>query len=122
MAETIDELLREYVEKVLFHSNADSSDPKQTKAINKAADRMIEIAELVASKNGTSDFVQLLNHQEKAVRSWAAFHVIERMNPDQETINKALGEIKSIAKSDSMEAFGAELWLKDWNRKNSTNP
>lgn len=116
--ETIEELLRQYVDRALFHSNADSFDPKQVKAINKAADKMLEIAELVASKNGTKDFARLLNHPEQAVRSWASFNVIERMNPDQETIKKALEEIKTISKSHSINAFGAELWLKDWNSKN----
>jgi len=40
------------------------------------------------------------------------------MNPNQETVNKALEEIRKIAKSDSLDAFGAELWLNNWNDKN----
>ena len=112
------ELTKEYIELAKFHSSVDSFDLANTKKINKAANRMIEIAELVALQHGTEKFAELLDHEEVGVRTWASFNLIERMNPNQETVNKALEEIRKIAKSDSLDAFGAELWLKNWNAKN----
>jgi len=114
----ISELINEYIQQAIFHSSSDSFDPKLTKKINKAADRMIEIAEMISNQNGTDEFSNLLDHPESGVRTWASFNIIERMNPNQSSISKAIMNIEELAKSDSVDAFGAELWLKDWKNKN----
>ena len=115
------QLIEEYIDLAIFHSSSDPENPKNVPGINKAAKRLIAIAEQVSKQHGTDEFAVLLDHKEHGVRNWAAFNLIERMSPSRETVKKALTNIELLSKSEHIDAMGARLWLKNWRKKKTAD-
>ena len=114
----INKLIEEYIEMATFHGFASSFDQAEVKKINKAANTMLKIAEVIDAMSGTQVFSKLLEHPNSSVRSWCAFNLIERVHSDTKTTKRALDVIKELANSDSVDAYGAELWLKQYEKTN----
>jgi hypothetical protein len=111
------QLIQEYVDLAVFHGSANSLGSVEVETLNKAAKRMLKIAEKVSGLSGTQEFSKLLEHPNFSVRSWAAFNLIERMDSDQTVIDRALAVIRKVAKSETVTAIGAELWLQNYEQQ-----
>jgi hypothetical protein len=86
--------------------------------VNRAADRLREIAIEEAVEDPTGSSFAILLHDEIAnVRLWAAHHFLELFNKRslQET-TAALNIIEVAARGDSAAALGERMWLEEWRR------
>jgi hypothetical protein len=111
-------VIDEYVSLAEQHSSMDSFDPSTTKKMNRIANKILKLADKIYQTGGQDEFKKVLKHENRGVRTWGAFNFIERMKSDQETLKEALDIIEEISKSESIDAPGAELWLKNWNKEN----
>lgn len=60
-------------------------------------------------------FYQLLFDENLSVRMWAAHHILEVMNYNDELRKNALKEIAFTAENDTgIDGIGNKMWLKSW--------
>ena len=109
-------LIEEYVNLAIFHGTANNYDPAEVKKINTAANGMLKISYTVNELSGTPEFSKPLKHPNPSVRSWAAFNLMEMMNPNEITIEQALSVIQILANSDCLDAYGAKFWLRKYEK------
>ncbi len=105
-------MLNRYIELAELHANTDYSDSESVKIANRAANEMIRIAESVGRDISAEEFAALLEHP--IARKWAAHHLIELLNESGPLLQKSLKTIRDVANSDDPDAFGEEMWLKEW--------
>ena len=109
-------MIQEYINLTELHSTLDAFDSGNIKKMNKIANKILKLADTIFKANGRSEFQKILKHKNRSIRSWAAFNLIERMEPDESVTNEAMRVIEELAKSDSLDAPGAQLWLKNWKK------
>ncbi len=119
----LQELIKEYKEQAIICSKIDYSDKKSVNANNDAIKRMYEIVNFINSKfdvDGTGEFSRLIDIKDHDVNVWSATHLLEIMNPDRDTKEKALSVIREVARRDDTKGLGFRHWLKDYETR-STN-
>lgn len=120
------ELIEEYRSLTAVCFGTDYSNATSVKKHNKAVTRMYEIVSHLsqdASLECVNQFYELFQMSENNTNVWAAIHSLEHLTPDTLKTKKALSIIGKAAEGESAEAFGFQLWLKDWNNKSSlTSP
>lgn len=117
MKRDLKEIISEYASLAEEHSFLNSFDEKEVKKANSIAKKILNAADLIDVLNGSSEFEKLLEHKNSGVRSWVVFNLIERMNSNEKQVEKALSVIEKIAKSDSLDSAGAQLWLENWMKR-----
>jgi hypothetical protein len=109
-----DKLVEEYKKLPQICEQTDYSDKKSVRANNKAVKRMYEIVGLISNSDSAKfEFSKLLDIKDYKIDLWAATHMIEKLNPDLTTKQKALSIIKEVAKGEDSLAFGYQMWLKE---------
>jgi hypothetical protein len=110
-------VIEEYKELTATCSRTDSSNKASVRQHNKAVTRMYKIVDEI-SKSQTQEllnqFIELLNIADNKTNIWAAIHMLERLNIDNETEAKALSIIKAESEGDSADALGYKIWLNTW--------
>jgi hypothetical protein len=75
---------------------------------------MYEIVGLISSSDSAQfEFNKLLDIKDYNIDLWSATHIIEKLNPDLTTKQKALSIIKKVAKGNDSLALGYQMWLKE---------
>lgn len=114
------DLVVEYVESIQKIDEIEDSGLDSNSKVgksNKLANRIRKIAAEIESKHPDMKyaFYQLLFHEKATVRIWAAHHILEIMNYDNECKREALKEIAYIAEHGSgINRLGNEMWLTSW--------
>lgn len=111
----INDLLSEYKSVAKKHFEIGPVDETEVDGPNRLARRLIDIAVEINKLGGIEEFKELLDLNEYKINHWAAYQIMDRMNPDATLKSKALGIIKRVSESGTIDAVGAEFWLK--NRK-----
>ena len=112
-------MIEDYVSLAEQHSSMDSFDPNTTKRMNQIANKILKLSDTIYESGGMEEFQKkVLKHENRGARTWGAFNYIERMKPDKNGTKEALDIIEEISKSESIDAPGAELWLKKWYKEN----
>ena len=115
MIVTLASLIDEYKEMAQICYHIDYSNKKSVKNNNKAVDRMYQIVNIINSDfggDGINEFKKLIYYKENKTDLWAAVHMLEKMEIDKATMQKALTIIKQEAK----QSVGLEYWLKAYEK------
>ena len=113
----IESLIEDYKRQTKICHATDYVEMDSVKRNNKAVDRMYEIVELISKRNNSSEiekFSKLLKDNENRTNLWSSVHLLEKLNSDKRTKKEALKIIKKVAKGESAEAMGFQLWLKEY--------
>ncbi len=117
---TIQELIKKYRDQATICSAIDYAKKNSVEANNDAVKRMYKIVDVIVSDfgvDGTTEFSLLLDSTDHKINIWAATHLLEKMEADPVTQEKALMIIKNVAKQDDVEGLGFRHWLKNWEKK-----
>ena len=119
MVDELKELLNRYEELAGIHASIDYGDSRSVKRANDAVDEMISISRDVSvmGEAGLNAFAALLDVSTNKANLWAAHHILEYMGFSKSLEQRALGIIRENAKGESPDAFGEQLWLRDWAEK-----
>ncbi len=113
----LEQLIKEYKEQSRICANTDYSSVDSVQSHNNAVDRMDEIASTVHSQfglEGLTRFSSLLDISDNETNVWVAVHMLEKMNLDPQTKEKALSVIEKVANEDTARGLGIRYWLKDY--------
>ncbi len=116
------ELINEYKDKVIICSNTNYSDKQSVHIHNEAAKRQYEVVNLISTKfgvKGIEEFVKLLDMKDFNLNISVAVQLLEKMNPDKGTKEKALNIIREAAKGDGVRGLGLKNWLKNYETKHT---
>jgi|SRR5687767_348151 len=113
------ELLSRYQELAGIHASTDYGDSRSVIRASDAVNKMISISRDVSlmGEAGLKAFATLLGVSTNKANLWAAHHILEYMSFSKSLEQRALGIIRENAKGESPDAFGEQLWLKDWEEK-----
>jgi len=119
---TLDKLIDEYKTLPKICASTNYADKKSVKENNKAVDRMYEIVSLVNDfgQEGTKMFSLLLDISDNKTNIWAATHLLEKLPFDESKGRLALQIIEKVANGDDLTATGYQMWLKEYELKNSS--
>ena len=113
-------MIAKYIDSILkideIHANG-LNNKKAVRRNNRLADRIRKIASDIETKHPElkTVFYEILFHEKASVRCWAAHHILEVMNYDNECRKNALKEILYVSEHDSsIHRLGNKMWLKDW--------
>ncbi|QDO94254.1 hypothetical protein FNB79_09815 [Formosa sediminum] len=116
----IENLKEKYLNLTKTCAETDYTDKKSVRKNNSSVNEMYKIIELI-SKNDNSfeilKFAELLTVNENRTNLWVATHMLERLNVDKKTEQKALKIIKRVANENGTEAIGYKNWLTDYKLK-----
>lgn len=113
---TIEELINEYKQMTYVCSLIDYADMETVEWNNQAVSRMYEIIELIRNrkeKDEILEFSNLLDIKENRTDIWVAVQILELLEVDNDTEEKAL----RIIKKDAETSTGMKYWLEDYSRK-----
>jgi hypothetical protein len=113
---TIVDLIEEYEKMVQICNRINYSDKKSVKNNNKAVKRMYQIVNIIKEefgKNGIYEFGKLLDNNDERTKIWASVQMLEKMDVDSITEQKAL----IIIKKEALQSVGMEYWLKSYQEK-----
>lgn len=114
----MESLIEEYVTHIVAMDNTDYGNKMSVVQHNKHANRIRKIATNIAQKHPElkEQFFLLIKNTNSSVRIWAAHHILEVMNYNEDEQEKALDIIKQKAQEDSVEGRGNQMWLKNWQK------
>lgn len=107
------ELIEEYINTAieLEKLNTPHLKKEDVKLNNKLAERLRTIAQKLAKESSQqSKFAQLLDHDNANVMIWAAHHMLEVFECNEEYTKKALSVIRKSAET----SMGEKMWLNKW--------
>jgi len=86
-----------------------------TRAVNRAADELRRLASIIGSggPNSIRSFSALLDETRNESVFWAAFHALEVMQSPPDVVDRAFRVLEERANSDSMNAVGTRMRLKE---------
>lgn len=117
------DMISEYIKTALELERLDSTDTKtklggeiQIYKNNKLADKLRDTAIKINADYPElkEDFFQLIYHQNKTVRNWVVFQILDAMDYDFEHRKKAMSAIKNrVERAEESDLFPSmfELWL-----------
>jgi hypothetical protein len=117
----IQKLKEKYIKLTQICAETDYTDKKSVRKNNSAVNEMYKIMELISeSKNQIEiqNFAELLTVEENRTNLWVATQMLEKLNVNQKTEQKALKTIKNIAKGNGTEAIGFQSWLSEYQLQN----
>lgn len=119
---TADELIEEYKRLLENCYQVNYADKKALRRNNDSVERMYRIIELLKAEGNEeiSKFKKLLDIEDYRTNLWAATHLLEKVNLDEDTEIKALEIIKKAAMGDDVLGQGYKYWLRDWISKRGT--
>ena len=111
----IDELIGRYLLAAAEHYEAQENlgNRSALKRGNSAADELRRLATEVGGR-GCEDieqFSRLLCDSRNRVNAWAAFHILEVMQPPPEVVDRAFNTLEEIARGDDINAVGTRMRL-----------
>lgn len=115
--------LREYIDEYKslppICAKTDFADKKSVRRHNATVSRMYKIVEAIKvfGSNGVEEFSKLLDISENDVNVWVAVQILEKLSADSATEKKALEVIKKVANGNDINAYGFQIWLKQWMAK-----
>jgi hypothetical protein len=112
----INELINRYLLAAAEWSEAQKRLGRAQSAVklgNRAADEMRHLATEVgvAGSSAVRTFSQLLDEPRNGVQSWAAFHVLEVMQPPPDVVERAFAVLESLARGEGITAVGTRIRL-----------
>ena len=110
------DLIQQFHENAKDHFDIDYADKDSVRKGNEAIETLFEIADKLKRGGNTHQLIALLEVGKNKEDLWAAHILLERLNAEGETANKALNVIERYANSDSLSAYGEKLWLEQWQR------
>ena len=116
MKKTLNDLIEEYKKMAKICHNIDYQDKKSVANNNKAVHRMYKIIDTIKlefSTAGVDEFAKLLDDQDNRADLWAAVQMLEKMEVDSTTEQKAL----KIIEIEARESMGMDYWLKTYKEK-----
>jgi len=83
--------------------------------VNRAADELRRLASIIGSggPNSIRSFSALLDETRNESVFWAAFHALEVMQSPPDVVDRAFRVLEERANSDSMNAVGTRMRLKE---------
>lgn len=118
-------LIAEYKTLAATCAATDYSNKAAVKRHNKSIKRMYEIVEAIGRQQADESpehFAGLLDISHHKTNLFAAIHLLERLSAKAETVEKALAIIRAAAQGGTAEAIGYQVWLDNWQAKNSRQP
>jgi hypothetical protein len=111
----IDELIARYLLAAAEHYEAQKhlGNRSALKRGNSAADELRRLATEVGGRSSEDieQFSRLLCESRNSVNAWAAFHVLEVMQPPPEVVDRAFKALEEIAKGEDLNAVGTRMRL-----------
>ena len=118
MSDDLEKQLERYRELARIHERIDYGDSSSIGRANNAADEMARIYRAVSAEaSGLDSFIKLLDEPTAKIQLWAAHHLLEHAHLSESMETKALEIIKLYSQGDDPDAYGEQLWLKDWESK-----
>lgn len=117
----IESLKERYLKLTKICSEADYADKKSVRKSNSAVNEMYKILESLSESKNESDiqkFAEMLNIDENRTNIWVTTQMLEKLNVDKKTEQKALRIIKNVANGNRTEAMGFQSWLSEYQIKN----
>lgn len=117
----IENLKEKYLKLTKICAETDYTDKKSVRENNSAVDEMYKILESISESKNQTDiqkFTELLNVEENRTNLWVATQMLEKLNVDKKTEQKALKIIKKVANGNGTEAMGFQSWLSEYRIKN----
>lgn len=114
-APSLEQLIEEYKNLPQFCDNVNYADEAAIKKNNQSVKRMIKIVKAIATKfgvGGVHKFKLLLDIEEYKTNLWAATHLLEAVEVDQDLEEKALAIIKRVSAADPLLKISYDHWLK----------
>jgi hypothetical protein len=114
---TLNELLDDYKKMAQICYNIDNSDKNSVKNNNRAVSRMYQIVNTIKTEFGEAGvcaFAELMDFKENRTDLWAAVQMLEKMQVDTATEQKAL----IIIKQEARQSLGMDYWLKTYKEQN----
>ncbi|WP_286339595.1 hypothetical protein [Ferrimonas sp. YFM] len=103
-----------YIELVKVTEKTEYGERKSVQSTNAAVDEMYAIVR-AATNDELETLYELLNHS--SAKRWLAHQLIECHQLPKNIENKCIEIVESLAKEDSIESFGEEMWLQEWKSK-----
>lgn len=119
----IENLKEKYLKLTKICAETDYTDKKSVQENNSAVNEMYKILESISESKNQTDiqkFAELLNIEENRTNLWIATQMLEKLNVDKKTEQKALKIIKKVANGNGTEAMGFQSWLSEYRIKNQT--
>ncbi len=117
----IDNLKERYLKLTKICAETDYADKKSVRKNNSSINEMYKILESISESKNQTDiqkFAELLNVEENRTNLWVATQMLEKLNVDKKTEQKALKIIKNVANGNGTEAMGFQSWLSEYQIKN----
>ena len=96
----------------------DYGDKSSVRRHNRAARTMYEIVGAAVRNDVISAFVPLLD--DPVCSKWLAHQLLEKADVDAEVEQRCLRIIEALAASDSADAMGEQIWLRDYKKRTNT--
>ncbi|WP_339622862.1 hypothetical protein [uncultured Winogradskyella sp.] len=119
----IENLKEKYLNLTKICAETDYADKKSVRKNNSSVNEMYKIIELISKNDNGIEiqkFAELLTVEENRTNLWVATHMLEKLNVDKKTEQKALKIIKRVANGNGTEAIGYKSWLTDYKLKTRT--
>lgn len=107
----MDASIEQFIKLSEAHASVDYENPQSVQASNKAADSIIELTALFVKEDRFEDLIALLEHE--LAGPWVAFSVADIKNVIPEHKERCIELIRVIAEGGSIEATGAQFWLRE---------
>ncbi len=117
----IEDLKERYIKLTKICAETDYTDQKSVRKNNSAVNEMYKILESISESEDQAyvqKFAELLNFEENRTNLWTATQMLEKLNVDQRTEQKALKIIRNVANGNGTEAMGFQSWLSEYKLKN----
>ena len=117
----IQNLKERYIKLTQICAETDYADKKSVRKNNSVVKEMYKIMELISESENQieiQNFAELLNIKENRTNLWVATQMLEKLNANQKTEQKALKIIKNIANGNGTEAIGFQSWLSEYQLQN----
>jgi hypothetical protein len=105
----IENLKERYLKLTKICAETDYADKKSVRKNNSAVNEMCKILESISESENQTDiqkFAKLLNVEENRTNLWVATQMLEKLNVDKRTEQKALKIIKNVANGSETKAMG----------------
>ncbi len=120
-AMTLEHLIEEYKTLPPLCDNIDFANPDAIRKNNDAIKRMVKIVKAVKREfgpKGISHLKKLLDIQDHKTNLWIATHLLENVELDPETENKAVNIVKTVSATDPILKSSYEHWIQNWKFRN----
>jgi len=113
----LNELLDDYKKMAEICYKIDNSDKNSVKNNNRAVSRMYQIVNTIKinfGEAGVCEFAGLMDIKDSRTDIWVAVQMLEKMQVDTATEQKAL----IIIKQEARQSLGMDYWLKTYKEQN----